>query len=110
MSTPGPSATQAADWLTAAVPPPAAWMGVCSSGVTGRISPADTKKRLDLVEWEGGMDRRMDGWMDGGVKTDVEIKQTTQRLDALGAGEGTLSGEEEIELRLVDKLSLHLSQ
>ena len=48
--------------------------------------------------------------MDGGVKTDVEIKQTTQRLDALGAGEGTLSGEEEIELRLVDKLSLHLSQ
>lgn len=50
----------------------------------------------------------MDGY--GGVKTDEEIKQTTQRLDVLEAGEGTPRGEEEIELRLVDKLSLHLSQ
>ena len=74
--------------------------------------PSRHKERLDLVEWEGGMDRRMDGWMDmgGGVKTDEEIKQTTQRLDVLEAGEGTPRGKEEIELRLVDKLSLHLSQ
>lgn len=95
--------------MTAAVPPPAAWMGVCSSGVTGRISPADTKK--DSI-WLSGKEGWIDGWMDGygGVKRDEEIKQTTQRLDVLEAGEGTPRGEEEIELRLVDKLSLHLSQ
>ncbi len=52
----------------------------------------------------------MDGWMDaGGVKTDEEIKRSMQRLD-VGAGVGTPMGEKEIEQRLVDKLSLHLSQ
>lgn len=66
MSSPIPTATQAADWLTAAGPPPAAWMGVCSSGVTGSASasPADTKGAR--CGWVG----MRDGWMDGcrGVK------------------------------------------
>lgn len=63
--------------------------------MTGSVSafPSRHKESLDVAEWEPGMD----GWMDGrGMKTDGEIKQSTQRL-GVGAGAGETEGRNRVE-------------
>lgn len=111
-----PCAAPATDWLTAAGPPPAAWMGGCSSRVTGSISvlPLQTQRKPHRG-WVGMMDGRryglMDGWMNKWMEGWRQLRNRWRnKTHGAEAGAGNLKWKPEIESWPVDKLSLHLSQ